>query len=444
MEKAMKKSVVATIGGVILGIVLMLSVFSILNMKPVNEDVLAQNEEVVKKEETLDFGRLNIEEKLNMEVVIEELETEEETEKDVQSTPVTTTTQLPYYIKVNRQANCVTVYTADENGNYTIPIKAMTCSVGLNNGTPLGVSKISDKYEWRLLFGNVYGHYSVRFNGHILFHSVPYMTKSNDTLKEGQFNLLGQPASQGCIRLCVADAKWIYDNCAKGTIVEVYDSPEPGPLGKPSMPQISQNSPFRGWDPTDPNGANPWHSGSVTIHGAQNLSVEAGTTIDLLQGVSATDVDGLNIEVITEGNVDFNTPGRYGLTYKTTGVLGQTVTVGVIVTVLSTEAGELEDVADTETEVSDTSNTEELIPPSTQEQEPLSTQEQVPPSIQEQGPASTQEQETSSTQEQGPPSTQEQVPTSTENTVPETSVTETQTLNIEESNTENIDSEIVN
>ena len=33
----------------------------------------------------------------------------------------------PYYIKVNRSQNCITVYGKDENGEYTIPVKAMVC-----------------------------------------------------------------------------------------------------------------------------------------------------------------------------------------------------------------------------------------------------------------------------------------------------------------------------
>lgn len=33
-----------------------------------------------------------------------------------------------YYIKVNYGANVVTIYTKDEEGNYTVPVKAMVCS----------------------------------------------------------------------------------------------------------------------------------------------------------------------------------------------------------------------------------------------------------------------------------------------------------------------------
>ena len=98
----------------------------------------------------------------------------------------------------------------------------------------------------------------MRYDGHIMFHSVPYTTTSKDALKEGEYNLLGQPASKGCVRLSVVDAKWIYDNCCKGTQVEVYDGSDPGPLGKPAAIQIDPYHFFRGWDPTDPDPANPW------------------------------------------------------------------------------------------------------------------------------------------------------------------------------------------
>ena len=51
-------------------------------------------------------------------------------------TPVTTqAAKLPYYIKINRQQNCVTVYALDSKGKYTKPVKAFACSVGVNNAT---------------------------------------------------------------------------------------------------------------------------------------------------------------------------------------------------------------------------------------------------------------------------------------------------------------------
>lgn len=43
------------------------------------------------------------------------------------------------------------------------------------------------------------------------------------TLSVKSFEALGTPASHGCVRLLVSDAKWIYDNCKEGTIITVYE-----------------------------------------------------------------------------------------------------------------------------------------------------------------------------------------------------------------------------
>ena len=164
----------------------------------------------------------------------------------------------PYYIKVNRTQNIVIVYTKDANGGYTVPYKAMVCSVGMNNATPTGTYNTTDKYTWRLLSGNVYGQYATRITGHYLFHSVPYVTQNKADLEYDEFNKLGEAASLGCIRLSVEDAKWIYDNCPKGTTVTIYDSNDPEPLAKPTPIRIDTNDSRRVWDPTDPDPSNPW------------------------------------------------------------------------------------------------------------------------------------------------------------------------------------------
>lgn len=167
--------------------------------------------------------------------------------------------EFPYYIKVNRRQNCITVYTLDENGEYTVPYKAMICSTGLYNATPRGTFHLSTKYLWRELYGKVYGQYATRITGGVLFHSVPYYKKSKSALCTDKYNKLGQQASMGCVRLTVEDAKWIADNCPSGTIVEIYDDDDPGPLGKPEAAHIDTDSPNKGWDPTDPDVDNPWH-----------------------------------------------------------------------------------------------------------------------------------------------------------------------------------------
>lgn len=273
----MKNTILSIFSGMMLGTLLVIGVFTVLYFQSSDSVVLAQSMPGEKRENSdLSEFALNITADIKVGVqeafvIIDDMRAEAVAKEEAKKEELARKAEearlaeeariaaLPYLIRVNRLANCVTIYSKDSSGQYTIPIKAMVCSVGLDDGTPLENGQITDKYDWRLLFGNVYGQYAVRFNGHIMFHSVPYMATTKDSLKEGQYNLLGQPASQGCIRLSVVDAKWIYDNCDRGTKVEVYDSADPGPLGKPVSIQIDPNSIYKGWDPTDPDPANPWN-----------------------------------------------------------------------------------------------------------------------------------------------------------------------------------------
>ena len=176
----------------------------------------------------------NIIESLQEEVPQEQIEKEKVDKKDKKNYT------SKYYIKVNYGANVVTIYTKDENGDYTVPVKAMVCSSGIS--TPKsGVYKTSKGYKWGTLIGGVYGMYSTRIVRNILFHSVPYTAPRNDALEYWEFDKLGTKASAGCIRLMVKDAKWIFNNCEVGTMVEFYSDSNPGPLGKPSALKISNN-----------------------------------------------------------------------------------------------------------------------------------------------------------------------------------------------------------
>lgn len=212
---------------------------------------------------------INVNEEVEEFASIEELEketdeTEKEDSKDIDKTNNknnNTNSSLPYYIKVNYGAQVVTIYTQDENGEYTVPYKAMVCSTGVATPTS-GVYSIPARWEWLGLQGDVYGHYSTQIKGNILFHSVPYLTRGDkSSLEYWEYDKLGTYASAGCIRLTVADAKWIFYNCARGTKVEFYSSSNPGPLGKPSARKISSYPDYlRNWDPTDPDSSNPWHT----------------------------------------------------------------------------------------------------------------------------------------------------------------------------------------
>lgn len=245
----------------------------------------------------------------------------------------------PYLIKVNRACNTITIYEKDKKGTYTVPVKAMVCSVGTGNLTITGTFQTKAKYRWKLLMGDVYGQYATRIVKGILFHSVYYYENNNPaTLATKQYNKLGTAASHGCIRVSVADAKWIYDNCPVGTTVVVYDDKKnPGPLGKPEAIKITKAN---GWDPTDPDPKNPFLSIAPEIKGAKNLTVAQGEKLNLLKGITAFSATGTNITKLikVEGKVNNEVPGKYKITYTVKDTKGMLANKVILVTVEESNA----------------------------------------------------------------------------------------------------------
>ena len=150
----------------------------------------------------------------------------------------------------------------------------MICSTGRTDGmTPRGTYSIQVKYEFKRLgsAGNYcYGQYACRFTGPYLFHSVPISFGADNDPALGRhmmymekYELLGSPASDGCVRLTVEDAKWIYDNSEiYNTRVLITDAEGPVPSAPPKViyaePYTDANG--LGWDPTDPDPENPYRT----------------------------------------------------------------------------------------------------------------------------------------------------------------------------------------
>lgn len=271
------------------------------------------------------------------------------------SAGVQAATQYPYLIKVNRQMCTVTIYEQDSKGNYTVPIKAMLCSPGYE--TPLGTFKTPAKYRWKLLMDDVWGQYSTRVVNGILFHSVWYYEQDPATLSNKQFNKLGTICSHGCIRLTVEDAKWIYDNCPIGTTVVIYDSPDPGPLGKPEGIKVSEKT-LMGYDPTDIwSEGNPYVEAKPVISGTGNKTIDYGESVDLMEGVTAKTSTGEDItEEIkitikyqneTVKKVKTKKAGNYYITYSVTDKLGKTAEKEVVYTVVDNAAPKIKGLKDT-------------------------------------------------------------------------------------------------
>lgn len=163
----------------------------------------------------------------------------------------------PYYIKINKSKNYLSIYKKDESGKYTVPIKTMICSTGTVTPTS-GIYKTQNKYIWKKLRGGVWGQYSTRIVGNILISSVPYNKPTHDTLSYETYDKLGSKASEGCIYLTTSDAKWIYNNCELGTLVEFYSNLKDEPNEELTAQKITNITEYRDWDPTDPVQGNPW------------------------------------------------------------------------------------------------------------------------------------------------------------------------------------------
>ena len=238
-----------------------------------------------------------------------------------------------YSVKINRRTNTVTVYTYDENGDYVVPVRAMVCSCGemtQENITPVGEYSVYFKNYWHALFGDVYGKYVTGFSGHYLFHSVPYKNTESYTLKADEFNKLGTNASQGCVRLMISDAKWVYDNLDMYTeVIVIDDDSKADPLGTPPTVKVDTSI---GWDPTDPHEDNPYNSKLPVINGAQDVTIEKNSDFD--SKVTAVDSCSQDItdKIQVIGNVITSKKGTYKVTYSVTDDLGKKAEKSVTVT----------------------------------------------------------------------------------------------------------------
>lgn len=228
-----------------------------------------------------------------------------------------------YVIKINKQMNCVTIYQKMKSGKLK-PVKAMVCSTGA--ATPIGTFPLGGKMRWHTLNGPCYGQYCTRITRGFLFHSVWYYRQTPSSLAVKEYNKLGTTASHGCVRLMVADAKWIYDNVPSGSSVIIYNSSNPGPLGKPKAMKISG---YTNWDPSDIwSKGNPWNSKKPSIKGASNKTVKFGAAYTVKKGIKALNSAGsnitrsMNVHIIYDGKrvskVDTKKPGVYKVTYSIT------------------------------------------------------------------------------------------------------------------------------
>lgn len=123
-----------------------------------------------------------------------------------------------WLILIDCTNNKTAVFTGSK-GNWTLH-RFMDCSTGASvSPTVKGSFTVGNRGTH---FGEEKGYtcwYWTQFYGDYLFHSVLYEPYSKTEIQDGR---LGMNLSHGCVRMDIADAKWIYDTIPRGTKVISY------------------------------------------------------------------------------------------------------------------------------------------------------------------------------------------------------------------------------
>lgn len=128
-----------------------------------------------------------------------------------------------YLIIVDLYWQVVAVYTKDDEGLYTVPVRYMLCSSGstrVGSETRVGewpMQKVKIRFG-QFKVSREYAQYWSLIRSKTYFHSILYTTSDLSTYQVNVYNALGTKASHACIRLTVPDARWIYYNICYDTV----------------------------------------------------------------------------------------------------------------------------------------------------------------------------------------------------------------------------------
>lgn len=144
-------------------------------------------------------------------------------------------TPAAYYFEVDvaNQVTKVWTYNAETEA-YDILDRAFLCATGTTKyPSPLGTFTLTGRRARYCEFptwGGGQAQYWTRINSEIAFHSVIYSDAGNPaTLNVSSLKGLGKRGSHGCIRMTVADAKWIYEHAKSGMQVWIHDDASSDP-----------------------------------------------------------------------------------------------------------------------------------------------------------------------------------------------------------------------
>ena len=193
--------------------------------------------------------------------------------------PTPSPTPVPFAITVDVENQVTTVYGRDEEGNYTVVVRQMLCSTGTKDyPSDVGDWVLSGRHATWCVFpkwGGSKARYWTKINSSIAFHSVIYTAYDVAAVKVSSYEKLGQRASHGCIRLTVADAKWIYDNIGKGTVVSIVEGMKKDPELRDALKLPAYDYQLHGPSVTPVPTAEPVYDSSVKPELAKTLKKNA-------------------------------------------------------------------------------------------------------------------------------------------------------------------------
>jgi lipoprotein-anchoring transpeptidase ErfK/SrfK len=174
----------------------------------------------------------------------------ESEDDEMQELRLEVTPEERYYILVDKEDFSFSIFTYDENMEYTNVIATYPCALGRSaRMTPVGKFEISSKGDWKTWQTGEFSPYYTRYTSGLYIHGSLYSKKSYDTMIADYYQRIGTKHTGGCIRTTLEASRWIYYNCPAGTVVEIVASSDLVPHVE--QPEIDSENPT--WDPTDPN-----------------------------------------------------------------------------------------------------------------------------------------------------------------------------------------------
>ncbi|MGN0791396.1 MAG: L,D-transpeptidase [Christensenellales bacterium] len=164
--------------------------------------------------------------------------------------PTPVQVEFPYYLYVEKGSYTLTIYKADDRGEYTEVVATYRIAHG-GNKTPAGVFTLGERDRWHDFPDGGTVQYATRYHERLYVHSPLYARDNAAQLWPRYYDGdhgIGGSNTGGCLRMVTEAARFIYENCAEGTTLEIVNG---SPRGTTSDPVPDRNG-LR-IDPTDVN-----------------------------------------------------------------------------------------------------------------------------------------------------------------------------------------------